>query len=107
MATDTAIRDRQGRIDAHALGLVLGVCLGAWHLAWALLVLAGWAQALVDFVFWLHFIAPPYRVGPFVPWRGAVLIAITSIVGYLFGRLAASVWNVLERRPAPTRGGPP
>ncbi len=80
-------------MNAHKLGLVLATFIGGWHFVWSALVLAGWAQPATDLVFWLHFIAPPYRVTEFVLWRGAVLIAITATLGYVFGRVIGSLWN--------------
>lgn len=36
-------------MHAHKLGLVLAAFIGGWHLVWCVLVLLGWAQALIDF----------------------------------------------------------
>lgn len=53
------------------VGLAFGIFLALCHAGWALLVASGVAQALMDFVFWIHFITPPYHVEAFTPARGA------------------------------------
>lgn len=81
------------RLKPHSVGFAFGVLLGLWHMMWALLVLAGVAQATLDFIFRLHMITPPYQVAPFDPGLALALILVTAIIGYLFGWIGAVVWN--------------
>jgi hypothetical protein len=69
---------RSGRtkpiIGVGNAGFALGSLLGGLHLLWALLVASGWAQPLMDFIFWLHFIRPVYMIEAFDPLRAAGLV---------------------------------
>jgi len=73
------------RIRPHSLGLALGSLLALWHVLWALLVFAGGAQWLLDTVFRLHMIAPPYVVTPFDFGTAATLVVVTGTIGYVGG----------------------
>ena len=86
----------EGGMSAHALGVAVGALLGCSHLGWSILVATGVAQPIIDFIFWLHFIEPPYRVGPFAWPRAVGLIAVTSGIGYVLGAAAGIVWNRLD-----------
>ena len=93
-----------GRINGHTLGLVMGGVLACWHVMWASLVLIGWGQPVLDFIFWLHFIEPPYRVGAFVLSRAAGLLVVTATMGYVLGHVAAGLWNATKGERLPTKG---
>lgn len=75
--------------------LVIGVLMGVFHAAWAGLVAAGLAQPLLDFIFRLHFIDPPYHVTAFALPTAALLVGVTFGLGILGGAVLAIVWNVL------------
>jgi hypothetical protein len=77
-------------------GLTLGVLLGSFHLAWAFLVALGWAQAILDVAFWLHFIKPSYVIAPFELTVAALLVVITFCSGFLLAYVFGLVWNRLH-----------
>ncbi len=83
--------------NRNKVGLVIGALIGGWHVVWALLVLIGWAQPILDFVFWAHMIKPVYFVKPFDSVAAITLIAITAAIGYLFGFFGAVMWNRVHR----------
>ena len=83
--------------NPNKVGLVAGALIGGWHLFWALLVLLGWAQPIIDFIFWAHMIQPIYMIKPSDPLAAVTLIGITVVIGYVFGFLGALIWNRLHR----------
>ena len=86
------------RIRPHFIGLAFGTFLAAWHTMWALLVLIGAAQPLLDFIFTLHMITPVYHVGEFNFGIAVALIAVTGAVGYIGGWIFGLVWNWVAGR---------
>jgi hypothetical protein len=79
----------------HSLGLVVAAFLGLWHAVWSLLVLGGLAQPLLDIVFRLHMITPPYQVMAF-SWANALgLVALAVVFGYMLGSVLGVLWNRL------------
>ena len=63
----------------NKVGLVIGALIGGWHFVWSLLVGIGWAQPIIDFIFWAHMIKPVYFVKPFDPVAAVTLILITAV----------------------------
>lgn len=86
-----------GTVNANRAGLVLGTLMGGWHFVWATLVALGWAQALINFVFWMHFIEPIYVIKPFQAGVAAILIIVTAVFGYLMGYILGVLWNWIHR----------
>jgi hypothetical protein len=84
-------------VSKNKTGLALGLILGLWHLMWSVLVAVGLAQVFVDWIFHLHFIQPPYRITAFRFGLAAVLIAVTTVTGYVSGWVLAAIWNLLQR----------
>jgi len=85
------------KINPVKLGLALGGVVGLWHLCWAVLVAVGWAQPVLDFLLWMHFIEPAFHVGPFAATTAFVLVAVTGAVGFVGGLFLAAAWNWLNR----------
>ncbi|MGL4286505.1 MAG: hypothetical protein ACRCVA_09195 [Phreatobacter sp.] len=88
---------RRGAIGVHSTGLALGSLLGGAHLLWALLVASGFAQSVMDFIFWLHFIRPVWVIEGFNVGKAAGLIGLTGVIGYALGAAFAFLWNRLRR----------
>lgn len=86
-----------GTIRPHMAALIVAILLGGWHLLWSVLVAVGWAQPLIDFIFWLHFIRPVYVVERFNIGIALLLIGITATIGYAIGWSFAMLWNKLHK----------
>ncbi len=88
----------KGKLHEHTAGLIVGAFLGLWHLAWALLVAGGFAQGLLDWIYMLHFLNNPYRVAAFDVTTAAILVVVTSVVGYVAGWVLARLCNMMMKR---------
>lgn len=86
-----------GTINPGRAGLVFGALIGGWHVLWSILVLLRWAQPLIDFIFWIHFVKPVYMVEEFSLGRAAMLIIVTAVVGYVVGFCFAHLWNRIHK----------
>lgn len=87
-------------ISPFRTGAALGLFTGLWHAAWSSLVAAGWAQSVIGFVLWIHFLDVPVQLQPFDAARAGILILVTGALGFVTGWLVAVIWNWLQRERA-------
>ena len=80
-------------VRPHTVGLVFGSFLAIWHVLWSVLVAAGAAQAVIDFIFRLHMITPPYKIAEFHLSTAAGLVLVTAGIGYIVGWAVGFIWN--------------
>ena len=85
-------------LNKNHVGLLLGGIMALWHLAWSTLVFLGFAKVLIDWILWLHFINISVVIEPFDLVRATLLVIVTFVVGYVFGWVAAWLWNALIKR---------
>jgi hypothetical protein len=85
------------RLNVIKVGSVLAAVLAGFHLLWSLLVATGWAQPVIDFIFWAHFIRPSYVIEPFQFARAFALLGINAASGFILGALFSWLWNVLHK----------
>jgi hypothetical protein len=81
------------RIHPRSFGFAFAAFLGTCHAFWAFLVWAGAAQWLLDFIFRLHMVAPPYQVMAFSLPTAIALVVFTAAVGYVSGWFIGFLWN--------------
>lgn len=79
------------------VALVLGSFVGLIHLVWGVLIAAGFAQPLLDFIYAMHSLNNPFTVAPFDLMRSIGLVVVTSAVGYVVGYAFATLWNKLHQ----------
>lgn len=79
-------------------GVAFGAFMGLWHLIWSMLVALGWAQAIIDFVLWMHFMKVPVTTAPFSLPTAAVLVAVTALIGFAAGTAFGALWNWVQRK---------
>lgn len=83
-------------MNKNYTGLVLGSFVSALHLGWSILVAAGVAQPLMDWIFGLHFLNNPYKVMQFDLLTALTLVVVTFAVGYVAGVFFAFLWEKIH-----------
>lgn len=84
-------------LNEKKVALTLGLFLGGWHLVWSVLIVLGFAQPLLNFIFWIHMLTTPVQVTGFELTKSAILTVVTFIVGYGVGFIFAKIWNKVHR----------
>jgi hypothetical protein len=87
---------QEGLAIANA-GLITGSFLSGLYLLWALCVVSGLAQSLLDVISARHLIEPVYVVEQIDPSRLTVLVLLIALVGYGAGGAFAVLWNRTNR----------
>lgn len=83
-------------INKNKAGLVVGLSVALWHLIWSLLVAFGVAQEIINWIFRLHFIQPPYTITAFSISTALMLILVTFLSGFVMGWVFGALWNWLH-----------
>jgi hypothetical protein len=84
------------KFNPNTVGLYCGALISFCHLVWVAMVGFGWAQGWLNFIFGLHFLNSPFKVGAFNMTTALVLVIFTFVVGYVFGWVATWVWNKMK-----------
>lgn len=84
-------------VNPVKLGLALAVLSTSFHALWAVLVAAGLAQGVADFILWVHFIRPAFMVDPFDIGRAGLLLAVTATVAFAIGCVFGWAWNLVHK----------
>ena len=82
-------------IDPIDAGLLFGLLFGIFHLTWLVLVLTKYAQVVLDFIYWAHFIKPLFEVESFEAGRALILLTLTVCYGFVLGYFLAMLFNKL------------
>ncbi|HCR93238.1 MAG TPA: hypothetical protein DIU47_04800 [Candidatus Pacebacteria bacterium] len=83
--------------ESH-VALFLASVLALFHGFWSLLVFLGLGKPLLDWMFWIHFLANPFKVRAFDIQTAIILIVMTFVIGYAGGWVAGWVWNRVAKR---------
>lgn len=85
-------------LDKNEIGLIVGVFFGLIHLTWAVLVAAGFAKTVLDWIYGLHFLSNPFKVQEFNVTNAFFLVVVTFAAGYVLGWIFTAVWNWLAEK---------
>ena len=82
-------------LNKSRVALFFGALFGAIHLLWSLMVATGFGQVFVDWIINLHFMNMTVSILKFDFVKMLELVALTFLVGLVFGYIIAAAWNVI------------
>jgi len=85
------------KLEKNKTGLVLGIFFALLHLAWALLVAIGSADAIIKWIMPLHFIGLIVPITTFSIVNALILVIAAFIGGYISGWVFAWLWNIIKK----------
>lgn len=90
------------RLNPIKVGYCVGIVVGMLHLAWALVVGLGYGQSVTDFVYAMHFVQNTLVIRPFELSTAILLVAASSVGGFLIGASYSALWNLIAARELPS-----
>ncbi len=88
------------KLHGGAVGLATGVLVALGHVVWAVTVgtMPDVALKFLNFKFAMHFVSMPVTLQAF-SWGGVIALVVYSfVVGYIAGRVFATVYNLFARK---------
>lgn len=80
-------------VNSNRVGLAFGSFLALFHFVWSIIVALGWAQAVLNFIYSIHFLNNPFLIQEFNLGKALVLVCFTFVMGYIGGYVLSFVWN--------------
>jgi hypothetical protein len=81
------------KFNPNIVGFYCGALISFCHLVWVVMVALGLAQGWLNFIFGLHFVSNPFKVGVFNVGAATALVIMTFVVGYVVGWVSTWAWN--------------
>jgi ABC-type lipoprotein release transport system permease subunit len=77
------------RIDSAWAGIILGLLAGVSVALWV----TGVAASVLEVIFRLHSIRPPFELDTYHTAVAAALVCLSTLGGFVLGWLSGIVWN--------------
>ncbi len=86
------------KTDKHQLGMSFGLVTAFMHLVWVVAIVTDVADSFLAWTMEISFVEFPYTIIE-PTWTGTIaLLALTFVIGYIFGWLVALIWSWLKKK---------